>query len=119
GNAAPHAVAKFYYRVLGPEQWAVYEAAFKRLVSVVDGFVRAATPWPDWSITTRLDTRACGETVWRAVRCHETQLPGYQGLRELSPTQREQLWSTQTFYRVFSTVNGGRRPETDLLEGLR
>ena len=29
------------------------------------------------------------------------------------------LWGTQEFYRVFSSVNGGRARETDLFEGLR
>lgn len=118
-GAAPHGVAKFYYLTLGPAQWAVYQAAFKSLGSVVDGVERNPVPWPEWSITTRIDTRAYWETVWRAVRCHETQLSGYQRLPELTPTQHERLWSSQTFYRVFSTVNGGRQPETDLFQGLR
>ena len=118
-GAAPHRVPKFYYLALGPDQWATYQAAFKRLGSVVDGVEREPMPWPEWSITTRIDTRAHWKTVWRATRCHETQLPGYQRLRDLSPPEHERLWSTQTFYRVFSTVNGGRQPETDLFEGLR
>jgi hypothetical protein len=29
------------------------------------------------------------------------------------------MWGTQEFYRVFSLVNGGRRRETDLFDGLR
>jgi len=29
------------------------------------------------------------------------------------------LWGIQEFYRVFSSVNGGRAIETDLFEGLR
>ena len=29
------------------------------------------------------------------------------------------LWGSQTFYRVFSLVNGGRERETDLFAGLR
>jgi hypothetical protein len=29
------------------------------------------------------------------------------------------LWGTQTFYRVFSLVNGGREVEEDLFVGLR
>jgi hypothetical protein len=28
------------------------------------------------------------------------------------------LWGRQSFYRVFSTVSGGRVRETDLLEGI-
>ena len=31
----------------------------------------------------------------------------------------EALWGAQSFYRVFSTANGGRRQETDLFEGIR
>jgi hypothetical protein len=29
------------------------------------------------------------------------------------------LWGYMTYYRAFSTVNGGRAIETDLFEGLR
>ena len=29
------------------------------------------------------------------------------------------LWGAQSFYRVFSLVNGGRQREADLFEGLR
>jgi len=28
------------------------------------------------------------------------------------------LWGRQSFYRVFSTVNGGRTREADLFEGI-
>jgi hypothetical protein len=28
------------------------------------------------------------------------------------------VWGVQCFYRVFSMVNGGRAPETDLFEGI-
>jgi hypothetical protein len=37
----------------------------------------------------------------------------------LSPDLHQALWGTQSFYRVLSTVNGGRRRETDLFEGVR
>jgi hypothetical protein len=29
------------------------------------------------------------------------------------------LWGAQSFYRVLSSVNGGRQQETDLFAGLR
>ena len=45
--------------------------------STVDGELRQASPWPAWSITTRIDARAHWECVWRAVRCHETQMSVY------------------------------------------
>ena len=104
----------------GPQPaWAAYQEAFKKLVSPVDGVERQAVPWPEWAITTVIDTRDQWETVWRAVSCHESQIAGYERLKTLAPEHHEALWGHQTFYRVFSTVNGGRTRETDLFEGLR
>jgi hypothetical protein len=37
----------------------------------------------------------------------------------LSGEQQRALWGSQEFYRVYSAVNGGRKTETDLFEGLR
>jgi LmbE family N-acetylglucosaminyl deacetylase len=118
-EARPHAVAKLYYIAWSASTWDAYQSAFKKLVSVVDGVERQALPWPEWAITTVIDTRAHWETAWRAVSCHQSQIAGYQRLRELSPDEHAALWGRQTFYRVFSTVNGGRIRETDLFEGLR
>jgi LmbE family N-acetylglucosaminyl deacetylase len=117
-TAEPHRVAKLYYFVHGERVWAAYQAAFKTLVSRVDGQERHATPWPEWSITTELDTRAQRETVWRAVQCHSTQLAVYAALGDLTLEQHETLWGTQTFYRALSLVNGGRKRETDLFAGI-
>ena len=118
GRAASHRVSKLYYLAWSEVQWRAYQAAFKKLVSVVDGVERQAVPWPDWSITTVVDTRAWWETVWRAVSCHRSQVAGYEALRRLAPEHHEALWGTQPFYRVFSLVNGGRGREHDLFEGL-
>lgn len=115
----PHAVSKFYYMAWPAGPWAAYQEAFKKLTCHVDGVERQAEPWPDWAITTVIDTSAEWPTVWKAVTCHESQVAGYQRLRELSPEHHQALWGKQYFYRVFSTVNGGRRRETDLFEGLR
>ena len=79
---------------------------------------RQATPWPDWAITTVMDTRDVWSTVWRAVSCHESQIAAYERLKELSPQHHEALWGRQSFYRVFSSVNGGRAREADLFEGI-
>jgi hypothetical protein len=43
----------------------------------------------------------------------------YEKLRDLPEEHHQALWGSQEFYRVFSVVNGGRRCETDLFEGLR
>ncbi len=118
-SLASHAVAKLYYMAWGPDTWRAYQAAFRRLISRVDGVERQGLPWPEWSITSRIDARRHWQTVWRAVQRHETQLAIYGRLDELAPEQHEALWGRQTFYRAMSTVNGGREPETDLFEGLR
>jgi LmbE family N-acetylglucosaminyl deacetylase len=121
GSAAPrpHAVSKFYYIAWPQSTWTAYQAAFRKLVSTVDGVERQAVPWPDWEITSVIDTRNFWPTVWRAISCHESQILAYQALKSLSPEDHEALWGRQTFYRVFSIVNGGRIRETDLLEGIR
>jgi len=114
----PHSVSKLYYIAWPESTWAAYEAAFRKLVSTVDGIERRAVPWPDWAITTMIDTRRCWRTVWRAISCHESQVTAYETLKDLSPEHHEALWGWQSFYRAFSTVNGGRTRETDLFEGI-
>ena len=118
-GGAPHRVAKLYYMVHDQAKWDAYQAAFKTLVSRVDGVERGATAWPGWSITTRIDTREQWPIVWRAVQCHRTQNAVYSNLATLTEKDHQALWGSQAYYRVFSTVNGGRQPETDLFAGLR
>ena len=113
-----HSVSKLYYIAWPEATWTAHQAALRRLVSMVDGVERQATPWPEWAITTALDTHEFSPTVWRAVSCHESQFAGYQRLLDLSPQQHQALWGRQSFYRVFSLVNGGRARETDLFEGV-
>lgn len=117
--AQPYAVSKLYYVAWPESTWKAYEAAFRKLVSTVDGAERQAVPWPDWAITTVIDTKAFWPTVWRAVSCHESQVAAYERLQRLSPEAHEALWGHQSFYRVFSAVNAGRARETDLFDGLR
>ncbi|MGM0670298.1 MAG: hypothetical protein ACQET1_11320, partial [Gemmatimonadota bacterium] len=74
--------------------------------------------WPDWSLTTRIDARPWWRRVWKAVQEHRTQMSVCGALAHLPEDRHEALWGDQSFYRVFSTVNGGRKVETDLLEGL-
>jgi LmbE family N-acetylglucosaminyl deacetylase len=118
-DSASHRVAKFYYMAWGSEKWAAYQAAFKKLTITVDGTERQATPWPEWAVTTRVDTSAVWRTVWDAVCRHETQMSVYEKLGELSTDEQMRLWGSQEFYRVFSAVNGGREVERNLFEGLR
>jgi LmbE family N-acetylglucosaminyl deacetylase len=117
--SAPHSVSKLYYMAWPESTWTAYQAAFRKLVSAVDGVERQATPWADWAITTVIDTRDFWPTAWRAISCHESQITAYERLKDLSPEHHESLWGWQSFYRAFSTVNGGRARETDLFEGIR
>jgi len=115
----PHAVSKLYYMAWPESTWRAYQAAFRKLVSTVDGVERQAVPWPDWAITTVIDTRKFVPTAWQAISCHECQIVAYERLRDLSLDHHEALWGWQSYYRVFSTVSGGRARETDLFEGIR
>ncbi len=111
--------SKLYYMTWTPDKWAAYQEAFRDLKTTVDGVDRRATPWPDWSITTKIDTTAYWQRVWRAVNCHKTQMTIFEKLGHLTEEHHRGLWGTQEFYRAFSLVNGGRKLETDLFEGLR
>ena len=117
-DQAQHRVSKLYYLAWRQERWTAYQTALKKLVFKVDGQERQATPWPEWAITTVVDTSRVWEAAWQAVLCHQTQMAIYARLGEMPEAQRP-LWGTQEFYRVFSTVNGGRTRENDLFEGLR
>ena len=116
---SPHRVAKLYHLAWRTNKWEAYQAAFRKLTSMVDGTERQATPWPDWAITTGIDTSVFWPLVWKAVRCHQTQMSIYERLEDLSEEQQKALWGSQEFYRACSSVNGGRNLEIDLFEGLR
>jgi LmbE family N-acetylglucosaminyl deacetylase len=115
----PHHTAKLHYLAWRKNKWEAYQAAFRKMTSMVDGVERQAHPWPDWAVTTEIDTSGVWPIVWEAVRCHRTQMSIYQGLEDLTEEQQGALWSSQEFYRVYSSVNGGRNREKDLFEGLR
>jgi len=114
----PHRVSKLYYLAWPAKTWDIYQDTFKTLACRVDGEERTATPWPDWAITTRIGAEPWWPWVWRAVRCHKTQMAVYGALADLSEDRHEALWGNQTFYRAMSVVNGGRGVESDLFEGV-
>jgi hypothetical protein len=96
-----------------------YQAVFGDLVMHVDGVERRGIGWPGWTITTRIDTKGYRQTAWQAILCHQSQLTAYRQLEYASKKYQKDLWDSQTYYRAFSMVNGGRRIENDLFEGLR
>lgn len=120
GNSLPaHRVAKAYNLAWRKAKWDAYQSAFRKLTSWVDGVERVAAPWPDWAVTTEIDTSRYWATVWKAVCCHRTQLSIYEKLENLTEEQHTALWGSQQFYRAYSSVNGGRQLEKDLFEGIR
>ena len=117
----PHRVDKLYWMAWDAASYELYQESIGgELRSRVDGIERRAAPWPAWAITTRVDAREHWPTVWRAVQCHASQISGYGGISQLAPERHRELWGgAQSFYRVFSLVNGGRGLEADLFAGLR
>lgn len=113
-----HLVSKLYYRVVTQAETIAYQAALGELVIAVDGVNRCFVAWPDWAITTRLDTSAYWRQVLQAIVCHGSQLPGHQALQDLPDDRHRRLWGMQTFYRAFSSVSSSGQPENDLFAGL-
>jgi LmbE family N-acetylglucosaminyl deacetylase len=119
GEAGQHRVAKLYYMMVSPALADAYTEVFGNLVMPVDGVSRSVVVNEDWAITTRLDTSAYQDTVWRAVFCHISQLPAYSRLEDIPEQYQRAIWREQSYYRAFSLVNGGRAVEHDLFAGLR
>lgn len=115
----PHRVDKLYYRAAFSAEMAAYQAVFGDLVMQIDGVERRASPWQNWAITTQLDTSAYTEQVLDAVMRHRSQLPGYEGLLSLSYAQKQAIFGSETYYRAYSQVNGGRGCEDDLFAGVQ
>jgi LmbE family N-acetylglucosaminyl deacetylase len=118
-NSSPYSISKLYYMAWPHGKFAAYESVFGELSMHVDHVTRHTTPWPDWAVTSIVDTAAYWPIVWKAVSSHKTQLIAYGQLEHLSPEHHKGLWGTQEYYRVLSLANGGRTRETDLFEGLR
>jgi len=119
-NLSAHRVSKLYYMV-DSENFVNFIAPLMGDMSFpVDDQVRGEVAWKEWMVTTRIDMSAHCITALRAIKCHESQLATIAPLMELSEEMAAQVLALQgTFYRAFSLVNGGRKIETDLFEGLR
>ncbi len=119
GEYLPHRVSKLYYMVWNESVRDAFQAAFGELVMNTSDGERRAVTWPDWAITTKIDTLAYWERVWEAISCHQSQLTGYQVLKTLPEEHHKNMWGSQLYYRAFSVVNGGPMKEDDLFAGLR
>lgn len=119
GSLPAHRVSKLYHRLWTRAGADTYAATFGEVAISVDGTERTLTAWPDWVVTTHLDTSEHWHTVQSAVLCHRSQLPGDEPLSRLSGEAHRQLWGRQDFYRAFSLVGAPSSTETDLFAGLR
>ncbi len=119
GELAPHSVSKFYYFVFTRDLVANYSKIFGNIRMEVDGDVRSFAAWEDWIYTTVIDGSAHWHTALKAVNCHKSQIGIYGDLNSLPEEKSLKLWGERTYYRMFSLVNGGRKIETDLFEGIR
>ena len=115
----PHRVLKFYYMVDSVDIVGAANEAFGGISMEVDGVTRHHIGWEDWQITTRLNNNKYLDTVQTAIHCHKSQLPGYGRIAEWSLAELEKVYGSGNFYRAFSLVNGERKAETDLFDGLR
>jgi LmbE family N-acetylglucosaminyl deacetylase len=115
-----HRVSKLYYMVDSVEFIELVAPYMDDMTFPVDGKIRGENPWPDWMITTHIDiSEYCG-TAWRAIHCHQTQLGSIGRLADADEDAAVPILAKQgTFFRSFSLVNGGRKIEADLFEGLR
>lgn len=119
GRQPPHRVSKLYYMVETKDALALYASVFGDLMMRVDGVERRGAGWEEWAITTWIDADPYWRTALKAIACHRSQLPPYGPLEQVVEHHHKTLLGTQTYYRAFSAVNGGRRLEEDLFDGLR
>jgi LmbE family N-acetylglucosaminyl deacetylase len=118
-DQSPHRVSKFYYMVDSMEIVGAANEAFGGISMEVDGVTRHHVGWEDWQITARLDNHAHMAPVQKAISCHRSQLPGYGPIASWSLDKLGTVLGVGNFYRAYSLVNGERKVETDLFEGLR
>ena len=119
-SLSAHRVSKLYYMV-DSENFINLVAPFVGdMTFPVDDQLRGEIAWKEWMITTRIDMAEYCGAAWRAVQCHQSQLPSLGLLAEMHEDAGVAVLAMQgTFYRSFSLVNGGRAIEKDLFEGLR
>lgn len=115
----PHRVSKFYWQADSINFVKTYEPILGSITMPVDGEVRRAVPFPEWAITTRLDAETHWRTVAEAAYRHRTQMGIFPPANQIPEDVHKQLWGHPTLYRAYSLVNGGRRVEHDIFEGLR
>jgi LmbE family N-acetylglucosaminyl deacetylase len=120
GDQPPFSVQKLYYTAEVEQNLRIMMDAMGGEIRMpVDGQERRVVPWPDWSVTTRIDIADHWEAVVAALACHKTQIRDTDVFAQFPKRYKREEWGMRTYYRAFSLVNGGREVETDLFAGLR
>jgi LmbE family N-acetylglucosaminyl deacetylase len=119
GYRVPHSVSKLYYRIWTEEENEAYAEVFGETTIDVQEARRSVVTWPEWSVSTQIDTTEFWTNVWGAVRSHRSQLGDVSLIDRLSNAAQERLWGRQSFYRAMSTVGLAGAAEHDLFAGLR
>jgi len=115
----PYRVPKLYYMADNQELFDTYFGIFGDIRMEIDGVERQGVFWHDWAISAFIDGNQYWQRVWQAVQCHSSQMPGFGDTSRITPEMHKRLWGERTYYRAYSLVNGGRKAESDLFEGLR
>ena len=118
-NLPAHRVSKLYYMVDSENFINLIAPFMGDLTFRVDEQLRGEVAWSEWMVTTRIEMAEYCSAAWRAIQCHQSQLPSLGALAEMHEDAATAVLAMQgTFYRAFSLVNAGRKIETDLFEGL-
>jgi len=118
-NGSAHRVSKFYYMVDSEKFINLVAPFIGDMTFPVDDQLRGEIAWQEWMVTTRIDMADYCHTAWRAIQCHKSQLSTLGALAEMHEDAATAVLAMQgTFYRAFSLVNGGRKLERDIFEGV-
>jgi len=115
-----HRVSKLYYMVDSKQFINLVAPFMSDMTFPVDDQIRGEITWKEWMITTGIEMAEHCHAAWRAIQCHQSQLPTLVELADMHEDAATAVLAMQgTFYRVFSLVNGGREVESDLFAGIR
>ena len=119
-NLSAHRVSKLYYMVDGEKFIDLVAPFMGDMTFPVDDQLRGEVAWKEWMITTQIDMTEHCQAAWRAIQCHQSQMPTIGALAEMHEDAATAVLAMQgTFYRAFSVVNSGREVESDLFTGIR
>lgn len=119
-NLPTQRVLKLYYMVDSEHFINLIAPFVGNITFPVGDQIRGEVSWKEWMITTRIEMIEYCHAAWRAIQCHQSQLPSLGMLAEMHADAGVAVLAMQgTFYRAFSLVNGGRETEKDLFEGVR